>query len=64
MSPSPTIDPTRCPACGAPNLCAVARGEDPDTCWCMVVKPDDAAPVKPAGAANQSCLCPRCLTGA
>ncbi|WP_188704921.1 cysteine-rich CWC family protein [Silvimonas iriomotensis] len=63
-SPASALDPSRCPACGAPNSCAATRGEDPATCWCMVVMPDAAAPVKPAGADNQACLCPRCLTGA
>jgi hypothetical protein len=34
-----TIDPTRCPICHEPNVCAMekakATGTKPERCWCM-----------------------------
>ncbi|NCV08569.1 MAG: hypothetical protein EBW51_08275, partial [Actinobacteria bacterium] len=34
-----TIDPTRCPICGEPNVCAMEKakvtGSKPERCWCM-----------------------------
>ena len=33
------MDPTRCPICGEPNVCAMEKaketGSKPERCWCM-----------------------------
>jgi Cysteine-rich CWC len=52
----------RCPSCGQPNVCAVARDPKARTCWCQVVATSPAVLLRikerfPAAA----CLCRACL---
>ena len=39
---SQPLDPTRCPLCGQPNQCSLARG-DAQPCWCFSVEIDPEA---------------------
>lgn len=64
-------DPTRCPLCGASNLCAMeierATGEAQPPCWCMAAdfSFDEALLARiPAEARGQACICARCATAA
>ena len=57
-----TIDPTRCPVCGAPNRCANeierATGVAQPPCWCTQVEfGADLLARVPAAAQRRSCIC-------
>jgi hypothetical protein len=56
-----TPDPSRCPLCGAPNGCAMARGDDAAACWCMsaAIAPELLAQV-PEAARDAACVCAAC----
>ncbi|MGC9162282.1 MAG: cysteine-rich CWC family protein [Thiomonas sp.] len=57
-------DPARCPLCGKPNGCAMARGGGADaSCWCTKVRiaPQTLARI-PADLRGAACLCLRCAT--
>jgi hypothetical protein len=69
MPASPAIDPTRCPLCGTPNVCAMVAerktGETQGLCWCMAACFDEAVmPRIPADARGVACLCARCASSA
>lgn len=61
MPLAPLSSPAICPACGEPNLCAMASGADPQGCWCMQT-PVSSAPLArlPAQERGQLCICPVC----
>lgn len=55
----------RCPLCGGPNDCAVARARTFETpCWCraVTIAPEMLARVPPA-ARGRACLCRACAEG-
>jgi len=54
--------PDLCPACGAPNDCALADPRSADqACWCYGVSIDPAVLQALAPELRDlSCLCPRC----
>lgn len=54
----------RCPLCGGPNGCAVARAGTFDApCWCSEVRVSPAAlAALPAAAKGRACLCRDCAT--
>jgi hypothetical protein len=54
-------DPTKCPLCGRPNECAVAAGQDAESCWCMTatMSPSALASIPP-DAQGKVCICARC----
>jgi len=60
-----TIDPTRCPICHEPNVCAMEKakvtGSKPERCWCMdaVFKPE-VMDLVPDQAKGKACLCAKC----
>lgn len=61
-------DASRCPVCGAVNLCAMelARetGNAPGECWCM--QADFSASLLaqvPEAARGLACICARCAAG-
>lgn len=58
---------SRCPLCGAPNDCSLARAAGSrgrEACWCMGVEVDAGLTRFLAGqAAQAACLCPRCASG-
>jgi len=60
-----TIDPTRCPICHEPNVCAMekakATGTKPERCWCMdaVFTPAVMDQV-PDAAKGKACICAKC----
>ncbi len=57
------FSPSRCPLCGEPNQCAVARGEPHESCWCMKVSfAPGALDELPEAARNRYCVCQRCAT--
>ncbi|MDG9783000.1 cysteine-rich CWC family protein [Metapseudomonas otitidis] len=57
---SQPLDPARCPLCGQPNQCSLARG-DAQPCWCFSVEIDpEALRQVPLEARDRACLCPRC----
>ncbi len=61
MPLAPLSSPAICPACGEPNLCAMASGADPQGCWCMQTPVSSAALVRlPAQERGQRCICPVC----
>ena len=59
------IDPTRCPICQEPNVCAMekakATGTKPERCWCMdaVFTPAVMDQV-PDSAKGKACVCAKC----
>jgi hypothetical protein len=56
-------DPARCPLCGEPNACALARpGAAPDDpCWCRDERfPPELLARVPAPARRRACLCRAC----
>lgn len=56
------VDEHRCPRCGQPNACALARG-DAHECWCTrVVFAPEALAAIPEAARNRACLCAACAT--
>lgn len=52
-----TPSPQYCPQCGKVNHCAIAAGDNAQSCWCMQMPPVSG---KKAIAGNQ-CLCSDCL---
>jgi hypothetical protein len=60
-----SIDPTRCPICGEPNVCAMekanATGIKAERCWCMdaVFTPEVMDQV-PEAAKGKACICAKC----
>ena len=64
----PKVDASRCPICGASNLCAMEAeretGEPQPPCWCMQVDFSNAPLTKlPQELRGLACLCARCATG-
>jgi hypothetical protein len=57
-------DTTKCPLCGGANQCAVAAGNDAESCWCMsvTISPNVLKAIPPA-AQGRICICAGC-TGA
>ena len=59
------VDPTRCPICHAPNVCAMemakATGNIAEGCWCVdaVFSPAVMEQV-PDSAKGKACICARC----
>jgi hypothetical protein len=71
MPDLPTVDPTRCPLCGASNACAAETerrtGVAQEACWCMAaeVRFSDALLARiPDAARDLACICARCAAGA
>ena len=57
-------DTTKCPLCDNPNDCAVAAGQDPESCWCMTAAMSPSALESiPAEAQGKVCICARCAAG-
>ena len=53
------VDPSICPACGAPNTCGLSQGKS--ECWCFGLQiPQASLDRIPAEAKDLACLCPRC----
>ena len=53
------VDPSICPACGAPNTCGMSQGKS--DCWCFSGSIPKAALERiPVAAKDLACLCPRC----
>ena len=62
---SPALDPTACPLCGKPNLCAMeierTTGVKQESCWCTQLDfSDELLDQVPAEAQNLSCICADC----
>jgi hypothetical protein len=59
------IDPTRCPICLEPNLCAMEKAKaastKPERCWCIdaVFTPEVMDQV-PEAAKGKACICAKC----
>lgn len=59
----PTVDPTRCPACGQPNACGIAAGKTRcEDCWCAQVRIDPAVLAALPPDAGAACLCRACAS--
>jgi hypothetical protein len=59
---SATVDPRRCPLCGAGNECGMAAGAS--DCWCFHVSiPDQVIDRVPAEARGAACVCKGCGSG-
>ena len=53
----------RCPLCGSPNDCAIARGEQ--TCWCFdEVFPPNLLERVPETDQGRVCVCRNCVAEA
>jgi hypothetical protein len=61
MAETFSIDPARCPVCGAENRCAMAADPDASHCWCfdVTISAESLSRV-PAEARGVACLCARC----
>jgi len=63
-TPSDFTDTTKCPLCGGANQCAIAMGQDAESCWCMsVTMSPDVLKSIPAKAQGRVCICSRCARG-
>lgn len=52
----------KCPICGEDNHCAIVKGQDPLSCWCMTTKvPKALLETVPAESRRQSCVCKKCV---
>ena len=61
MPLAPLSSPAICPACGEPNLCAMASGTNPQGCWCMRTPVSSAALARlPEQERGKRCFCPVC----
>jgi hypothetical protein len=61
MTETPSIDPARCPVCGADNRCAMAADPDASRCWCFdVAISAESLSLIPAEARGVACVCARC----
>jgi hypothetical protein len=61
----PSTDPSRCPLCGAANVCAMEiereSGIAQPPCWCMSARFTEALLASvPADARGQACICASC----
>ena len=61
------IDPTRCPICGEPNVCAMemakVTGSKPERCWCMdAVFTPSVMEQLPDAAKGKACICAKCAS--
>ncbi len=59
------IDPSKCPICGEPNLCAMeiakATANPQEPCWCVSVDFSvDVLSKVSAEAQNKACICAKC----
>ncbi len=65
MTASPDFtDTTKCPLCGGTNQCAIAAGQEAESCWCMsVTMSSDVLKSIPAKAQGRVCICSRCARG-
>lgn len=62
-----TIDPTRCPICHEPNVCAMevakASGTKPGRCWCFdAVFVAEVMNQVPNEAKGRACICAKCAS--
>jgi hypothetical protein len=51
---------SKCPLCTKENHCAIAQGEEPETCWCM----KETIPqqlLEKASVATDQCICQKCV---
>lgn len=48
-----------CPLCQNDNQCAVAKGHQPETCWCMVESFPKGLLASPS--LKDSCICRKCV---
>ncbi|CAG0977390.1 hypothetical protein BURK1_01557 [Burkholderiales bacterium] len=61
----PVVDPSRCPRCGAPNVCVMAAGRPDEPCWCTSVTVSEALiDALPEAARGVACLCAACVAEA
>ena len=62
-----TLDPTRCPICHEPNVCAMEKAKATDTkperCWCMdAVFTPAVMDLVPEQAQGKACICAKCAS--
>ncbi|WP_396135972.1 cysteine-rich CWC family protein [Bacillus sp. NEB1478] len=50
---------SNCPICNEENHCAISRGENPETCWCMNVT--FPAEVLETPEVKNRCICEKCI---
>jgi len=63
--PIDTSDTSKCPLCGQENECAMAKGDSPESCWCMTASMDPKALASiPAEVQGKVCICQRCASPA
>ncbi len=53
-----------CPICGGENNCAIANGQEPETCWCMTYNFSEKVRMKIYNnekADGSACVCRNCV---
>jgi hypothetical protein len=65
VTPLPLVDPTACPVCGKPNLCAMeiqkSTGVEQGPCWCTHVDFSRELLARiPVEQQGLSCICASC----
>lgn len=51
-----------CPVCGKDNGCAMLKGEDPKSCWCMTIQvPKELLNQVAPEERGKSCICKNCV---
>ena len=61
-----SVDPTRCPICTEPNVCAMEKAKasvtQPERCWCMdAVFTTEVMDQVPDVAKGKACICAQCV---
>jgi hypothetical protein len=51
---------TKCSICNEDNNCAMSKGENPESCWCMNVTISPKL-LEKASSENERCLCKKCI---
>ena len=62
-----TIDPTRCPICHEPNVCAMEKAKltdtKPERCWCFdAVFTPAVMDLVPDESKGKACVCAKCAS--
>ena len=62
-----TIDPTRCPICHEPNVCAMEKAKltdtKPERCWCFdAVFTPAVMDLVPDASKGKACVCAKCAS--
>jgi len=60
-----SVDPSRCPLCGADNACVMQSASPDSKCWCQAVEFSEELLARvPEAARRKVCICAKCAAAA